>query len=134
MNVGLTFYNEEGKIICTYSGQNPQGQKSALSEYSWIEGEFHGDEMYVEFETPILRPTQATIIDKTTITADCLDAATLTGVPDGAVFSASNVDTGESVSGPISGSDTFSTSIAGTYALRISCWPYLDWQETVNAV
>jgi hypothetical protein len=79
------------------------------------------------------RPAQSTVIDKETMTADGVDVVTLSNVPAEATFTATNRESGESVSGPISGAVMFSTVIPGAIAITIQCWPYLDWEVIVHA-
>ncbi|MGZ4968038.1 MAG: hypothetical protein ACXV8O_01365 [Methylobacter sp.] len=78
------------------------------------------------------RPAQLTTIDKTTMLADGVDAVTISGCPDGAVFTATMGS--EVLTGIISGTDTFTTVLSGEYRLSIERWPYLTWEATINAV
>ncbi len=80
-----------------------------------------------------IRPTQLTTLDKTTITANGVDIISITNAPDG-TFTAVNTVTKDTITGPINGSDTFSTTIAGTYKITIVAWPYLDFETTIEAV
>ena len=80
------------------------------------------------------RPTQSTAIDKTTIQANGVDLVQITGIPTDATLTAKNKTTGDTVSGPVSGSDSFYSSIAGIIELTITKWPYLDWSATIEAV
>ena len=41
--------------------------------------------------------------------------------------------TKDTISGEISGSDTFSTTIPGTYKIKIESFPYLDFEATIEA-
>jgi len=79
-----------------------------------------------------LRTVQLTDINKPTLTADCLDTITITNAPSG-TFTATNTATRETVTGPISGTDTFSTTVPGTYKIKIESWPYLDFEAEVVA-
>ncbi|WP_024296637.1 hypothetical protein [Methylomicrobium lacus] len=130
----LTFYDPSGKIYLTYSGQNPGGQKNALSEYAWIEGSFDGDTYYIDAETPIIRPAQTTTLSKQSLVTDGVDAITISGAPVDAKFTAINMGTKESVTGIISGTDTFSTTVRGAIRLKVEKFPYLTWEATINAV
>jgi hypothetical protein len=78
------------------------------------------------------RQTQLTMIDKSSITANGIDLITITNAPSG-TFTATNTATRETVTGPISGTDTFSTAIPGTYKIKIESWPYLDFEAEVVA-
>ena len=79
------------------------------------------------------RPNQNTILNKLTLNADGVDAITITNFPNG-LFTASNAKTGETVSGNISDTDTFSTTILGTYKIKIESFPYLDFKATIEAI
>ncbi|WP_426994441.1 hypothetical protein [Methylomonas sp. CM2] len=83
---------------------------------------------------PVVRPAQATAIDKTAIAADGVDQATISGAPADSDLTAVNLTTGDAVSGPINEIGQFATAIAGTILLTVSKWPYLDWSATVEAV
>lgn len=96
-----------------------------------VDCDVHND--YVLDGTVTPRPTQSTTLDKTTITADSVDVITITNAPDG-TFTAINTTTKDTITGPINGSDTFSTTIAGTYKITIVAWPYLDFETTMTAV
>ena len=96
--------------------------------------DFVRDDCYVNQGEITPRPTQSTTIDKTTIQANGVDLVQITGIPTDATFTAHNITTGDSVSGPVSGSDSFYSSIAGTIELTITKWPYLDWTATIEAV
>lgn len=88
---------------------------------------------YVLDNTIIPRPTQLTSLDKTTITANGVDVISITNAPDG-TFTAVNTATNDTITGIINGSDTFSTTIVGTYKITIVAWPYLDFETTITAV
>jgi|GEM_PF-1510007 len=79
------------------------------------------------------RSTQPTTIDKLTLTADGIDTVTLSNAPSG-TFTATNTTTRETVSGAINGTDSFLTTIQGTYKIKIESWPYLDFEVTINAL
>jgi hypothetical protein len=78
------------------------------------------------------RPNQATALNKLTLTADGIDTITITNAPSG-TFTATNTTTRETVTGPISGTDTFSTTVPGTIKVKIESWPYLDFEATIEA-
>jgi len=90
--------------------------------------------LYVVGGELISRPQHPCQIDTTTIMADGSDAVTLSGVLPNSMLILSHIDTGEEISGPISGTDTFTTTVVGRYKLRIKCWPYLDREEIIDAV
>ena len=79
------------------------------------------------------RPTQGTTLSKTTLTADGIDSITILNAPEG-IFSATNTVTKEAITGSINGTDTFSTTIAGTYKITIEAFPYLPFETTIEAI
>jgi hypothetical protein len=87
---------------------------------------------YVLSGVVTLRPIQETTLDKLTVSADGIDYISIINSPTG-VFTAIN-NTGDIISGEIAGSDTFSTTIAGTYKIIITSFPYLDFESTVEAI
>ena len=79
------------------------------------------------------RPVATTAISKSSITADGVDVITFTDVPNGR-FSANRVGLPQYyVAGDINDTDTFSTTIPGTYKIRIESFPYLDFEATIEA-
>jgi hypothetical protein len=126
-------YDAEGKILRVVDA--PLGmiavQVGESDAFLIGEGSDISDYIYQGEITP--RPTQSTMIDKTALTADGVDVITISGAPDDAQFTARNLDTGETVSVPVSGSDTFSTVIPGTIIISIEKFPYLRWEATIHA-
>ena len=120
-----------GLVLCRYCGQNVEGNLSLYPNAASIEGSF-SDEYFIDGGCPTLRPVMAIGIDKTVIQSDGIDSATITGSPPGAAFFATNGT--DSVSGPIADPDWFATAVAGTYRVKVTCWPYLDWEGTIDAV
>ena len=127
-------YNSLGKIIRAIDAPESMllDQIHGLDEFL-----FYGDGNtkldYINENTLVPRPLQLTILNKTTLNADGLDNITITDAPDG-TFTATNTTTRETVTGSISGSDTFSTTVAGTYEIKIESFPYLDFVTTVGAI
>jgi hypothetical protein len=79
------------------------------------------------------RPTQLTTLDKIILTADGVDVIAITNAPEG-TFTATNAATHETVSGTINGTDTFATTISGTYKIKIESFPYLPFETTIEAI
>jgi len=125
-------YNSNGRITRTVSAPPNmlimQRQEGELILYG--EADLLTDYIYQGEVT--LRTVQLTDINKPTLTADCLDTITITNAPSG-TFTATNTATRETVTGPISGTDTFSTTVPGTYKIKIESWPYLDFEAEVVA-
>lgn len=80
----------------------------------------------------VARPTQPTVLDKLTLSADGVDAITITDSLLG-TFTATNIITQETITGSIEGIDTFSTTIVGSYQIKIESFPYLDFTATIEA-
>lgn len=126
------YYDNRGKIISTYTGFNISAQKTRLP---YIESEVAIDTKlyYILNKTVTKRPISEVIIDKQTLIADGIDLITFSNVVKG-MFSAINITTGETIKGEIEGSDTFSTTVVGTYKVKIESFPYLDFETTIEAV
>ena len=75
------------------------------------------------------RPTMTTVIDKTTITADTSDKATITKVPKGTKVIIAGVDQGMCDDGTVE----INADFKGSYKVKLVCWPYLDKEITVDA-
>ncbi|CAB4169139.1 hypothetical protein UFOVP1516_88 [uncultured Caudovirales phage] len=94
-------------------------------------GDYHTS--YVVDNVVTDRPIQTTVLNKTTLNADGIDSIEFTNVPNAKIF-ISGKTRETSIVGEISGSDTFSTTIAGTYKVMIQAFPYLDFKTTIEAV
>lgn len=92
---------------------------SAIEGDSYVKTTFH--------ITPVIA------LDKTQIIANGIDEVTITNCPTG-VFTATNISTNEEISGAISGFDTFSTTIVGTYNITIECEGYETFTTTIEAI
>lgn len=75
------------------------------------------------------RPPMPATLDKTTITADDTDEATLTGLPDPCTVTID--ETTHKVTG---GSLTITSPMPATYNITCRAWPYLDGDYTLKAV
>jgi len=125
-------YDSSGRIIRTVSAPPDmlliQKQEGEFILY----GEANGLTDYIDQGSVTPRQAQLTALNKLTLTADGIDAINISLAPSG-IFTATNTITNERVSGPISGTDTFSTTIPGTYKIKIESWPYLDFEATITA-
>jgi hypothetical protein len=89
---------------------------------------------YVNNGEVIKREIQPTTVNKTTLSADGVDSIVFSNVPNG-TFSAINLNNMDiQVFGSVVGEDTFSTTISGTYSIKIESFPYLDFEITVEAI
>jgi hypothetical protein len=126
------YYDNKGKIVSTYTGLSILLQKARFP--------------YIEYEVPVdiklnyvldgiltKRPLNEVILDKKVLTADGVDSITFSNVTKG-TFKAINTTTGETVSGIIEGTDTFGTTVSGTYKIKIESFPYLDFETTIEAI
>lgn len=134
----FTIYEKpSGKVYCHFHGWEPSSQIFDTTK-DWIDGSIDGKTHYVNLTNPSVnpypeaRPTMPIVVSKSEIIANGVDESVISGIPTDAV-----VD----ISGPISGSVTvsdgtleFVASIAGTYSFKISKFPYLDYQVSINAI
>jgi hypothetical protein len=127
-------YNSDGKIIYTMTIPEAMLHMQVKDPgETLILGTADMNTQYISFGEITDRPIQPTAISGLSLSADGVDHLTLTGVPLG-TFSARNTLTGETVSGPISSTDTFSTTVSGFYLLSVVAWPYLNFEVTVHAI
>ena len=85
--------------------------------------------------TIVAKENQPTTLDKLNIVADSIDTLTITGAPTNSTIQIkgklpNNTAFSETCSDP----ETFSTEIPDTYTLTISCFPYLDFTATIEAI
>ena len=126
-------YNSIGKIVRLIDAPESMlvDQIQGLDQFL-LNGEANDKLQYIVNESILDRPIQLTILDKIILTADGIDIINITNSPDG-IFIAVNMVTKDTISGEISGSDTFSTTIPGTYKIKIESFPYLDFEATIEA-
>jgi hypothetical protein len=85
---------------------------------------------YMLSDIPTARPSQSTTLSKASITADGIDSANILNAPIGATVTITGPVNGSST---IDGTDSFLTTVAGSYNLKITLFPYLDWSATIAA-
>lgn len=134
MIVKYAFYDMNGCIKSAYVGdaiqlQNPNGLNVLASQV-----DFDIKDNYVLNGILTACPAQIITLDKLSIIANGVDSITLSGVAAGSTVRFHNLITGDVISGPISGTDTFKTNVPGAIAITIINFPYLDWEQTINAV
>jgi hypothetical protein len=129
-------YNSLGKIVNAFQCPDfiwaAQDKGIGNSEITTDDAVSLADK-YVSQGTLVTRPNQATVINRLTLLANGVDTVTISNAPNG-TFTATNPATHETVNGPISGTDTFSTTVPGIYKIKIESWPYLDFETTIEAV
>ncbi len=126
-------YDITGAILGTGECPDIMFGLQALPGTCILQGSANRNSDYIEQGEIRERPLQSTAINKLTIMADGLDVLIISNAPSG-VFEAVQKETGENVSGPILGADTFSTTVPGIYEIKIKAWPYLDFVRTIIAV
>ncbi len=94
-----------------------------------------GASYYYDFtqKSLLARPANPTTLDKTTLTANGVDAIQLSHAPANSTLTALNLTSGNQISGSISGADSFTSTMKGQIKLTVSCWPYLDFVQTITA-
>lgn len=144
MIYGVIFEVNTGKILrCVSVPPDCLIQQAGLNEKAIVADMEVVDTLYyVDNDLCKLRPAQATICDKASIVANGIDSAVFTNTPKG-LFSAIRLrnesepfnyqDPEQSISGDINGTDTFSTTIPGTYKIKIISFPYLNFEATIEA-
>ena len=126
------FYNNDGKITASIFC------KVVEIEYyrqygEFIEGSCDIFINYINGNVIELRPTQETTLSKGNLRSDGIDSITILNAPKG-IFTAINMLTNDAITGTIEGTDTFSTTITGTYKITIESFPYLPFETTITAV
>lgn len=130
----FTIYSPTGNIIRTGTCQDTLFTEQLLNANEFIlEGKTDMYKEYISEGVKSPRPAQSSIINVLTIIADGGDIVTISEAPSG-TFTATNTITRETVTGSIAGTDTFSTTVPGTYRIKIESWPYLDFETTITAV
>lgn len=130
----IIIYDSKGRILRNVSAPSDMLQiQIQENEYGLenVEADLITD--YVLNSVVTKKPTQETTLSKTILTADGVNSITIFNAPDG-IFSATNTVTKETLIGSINGTDTFATTIVGTYLVRIESFPYLDFEATIEAI
>ena len=129
--MSFTIYNTtSGQIIRNVSSSIIGYLPTVETNESYINGRYDCKYYFIPSGVATLRPTQSTTIDKTAINANGNDVVTISNAPIGATCTISNSET---VTGIIDGTDTFVTTIPGTYFMTISLFPFLDFTAVINA-
>ena len=140
-------YKTTGEIVrsvyCNIAMLTLQAGESELTLETVVE--VADDIHYVSDGKCILKPTQETTLDKMSISANGVDVIVINNAPLGK-FTVSRVLTPadfipenigkviDTETGFIAGSDTFLTTIPGTYKIKIESFPYLDFEATIEAI
>ncbi len=126
-------YNINGQIMRSISAPPDMLQDQKMEGEFLLEGIADLEKDYILNNMIVPRPIQLTTLDKLTLIADGIDTIMLSNTPSG-IFIATNTRTHETITGAINGTDTFSTTITGTYNIRIEAFPYLDFEATIEAI
>lgn len=125
MNQYTTYDAATGRILAHYSSDMTLSFKAPT-----IAGHYDGASQYVSGGTVTARPAMTLTADKTSITANGTDTATITGFPAGSTLV---VDGGAAQALGTLTSETFQATSPGTYTLVFSQFPHLDATLTITA-
>lgn len=127
-----TFYDPiTGKIKFTYSGIEIEAMAALHDTLLYVSGDYTENSYYILNGEVLLRQNQSILLDKTTIIADGIDTVTISNMASGIISISNGVD---HVTGEVTGTETFSTNIVGTYYINISSFPYLLFKTSIEAI
>lgn len=124
----IVYENLTGKI--TKTGRCPVDMVAlqAGDGRTVIEGTANDLTEYVVAGAVTPKPAMPVVIDKTEVTADGVDTATMTGLPDPCTLRVQGEN--HLVEG---GEAEVSFDLSGQYVVKIVAFPYLDFEVTINA-
>jgi hypothetical protein len=123
--------------ITIYSGEHIKQLTSCPAELesvqcqdgeAYIEGHYHWDEYYMRNGTPTLRPELPATIDRTNLTADGIDTATITNLPNPSTVTVNR----QSVTVE-DGTLELTFDLPGSYVVKVESFPYLPWEVAIHA-
>ena len=118
-----------GEITKNASCSPSMAQYQTIAGESYIEARSDDLTQYILNDVVTDKPPMPCSLDKTDVTADGVDVATLANVPAGAKVFSNGVLLGEG-----DGTDIeIDYDLAGVYPLRIKLFPYLDFEGAVSA-
>jgi hypothetical protein len=122
-------HDQNGMIVRT--GSAPEGMISIQAGTGEYAIEAAGDDLtqYVVGGAVTDKPAMPVSIDKTTVSADGIDLATISGIPVGALCRVASIAEAVVNDGTIE--LTFDNP--GDYEITIIAFPYLDYTVTINA-
>jgi hypothetical protein len=134
MQVEISIHDEKGEILRTISCPQSMISIQEIPEGGgYIEGARDGRFYYAVGGEPVLRPPMNPAFDKAQIAADGVEVITLSNLPDpcqitytGPTFRQLGESTG--------GEAQFNTDATGTHTVRISAFPYLNWEVSFDAI
>ena len=125
-------YDANGRIDRVFSGPDSvaptqaQGDEQAIS----IDDSQTDENAYVANGVIVDKAAFSLTINKTEITADGIDEAIISGIPEGVQVEWPDGQTDIVTGGEI----RFSVDLAGTYTFRFTAVPYLDQEITIEAI
>lgn len=114
--MNFTFYRATGEIVSSGFGPELFAQLNHPADGGYVEGEYSRDTHYIHNGQPTPRPASP-------ITRSGL---TLNNVPTGSTLFI------DGTAYPAQGTVDLSFPLPGTYALRVECFPYLDFVDEVT--
>jgi hypothetical protein len=120
--------------IASFNGHDlPEDQvEISANQYEKIFSNISG--YFIKDGEVVIRPTQAVLLNKLLLTADGTDSIKITGATSGSIMKVEGLLLDNTAEGICENPDTFSTEIPDTYTLTISCFPYLDFTATIEAI
>lgn len=123
-------YDANGKILRSGMTSQPLPSTPGESVVYDIGSEADDSSHYIVNDTPVPLAAQPAVLDKTSIIADGVDAATLSGLPNPSTVTLLNDYTETIVT---DGTLVFTADVPGKYRLKVDAFPYLDTEFTIDA-
>jgi hypothetical protein len=121
-------YNSSGVILRTVCCPEVDAENQLQIGESYVEGYGRDDLNYIKDGKIAERPEMDITVDKTSVTANETDKVVIDKLPEGTKAVIQNQEH------TITDNKLELTfSDAGTYTIKLSCWPYLDKEITINA-
>lgn len=119
--MNFTFYAASGEVVSSGYGPEEFAQLNCPADGGYIEGEYARGTHYID----LVDPDNPTPTERPTSPVTRADL-TLHDVPEGSTLFIN----GESY--PAEGTVELEFPLSGTYALRVECFPFLDWTDEVT--
>ncbi len=130
----ITVYDEQGKILFSYSSSEEEILDMKLKNPLNIDGIYDYKNQYILNEVATLRPEFPITINKSTLTPDGIDFIEFNSIPANCSIQIKGLSTGYYYSDiATSPQETFSTNVADSYVITISKFPYIDFKVTIDA-
>jgi hypothetical protein len=130
----LTYYEKATGQIISISTMIDQDHLNSFidTEFGAVEGEYDSTQYYFVNDVATSRPTMSCTLDKTTVTANGVDSITASNLPDPCeiTITGGGAETKATVTG---GSESITFDLAGAYTIAVKAFPYLPWEDTINA-